>query len=154
MKYCANCGNALDDAAVFCGNCGAQQQAAAPVAPVTPAYQAPAYQAPVSTIQEGPDAGAKVMGVVGFILTLMCFIFAILNFIITGVAAADYDDELASIGLTLIFTMLAPNIIGLCLCGSAIKNRMRGIAVTGKVFGIIGLALSGLNFILACVGMS
>lgn len=58
MKYCASCGTALDDAAVFCSGCGAQQAPAAPVdcptevlnpvesIPVAPEYVQPA--APVA----------------------------------------------------------------------------------------------------------
>ncbi|MBQ3084499.1 MAG: zinc-ribbon domain-containing protein [Clostridia bacterium] len=61
-KFCQNCGNQLDDNAVFCPNCGAKDElpAAAP-APEAPAYtapQAPAYTAPQAPAYGAPEAPA------------------------------------------------------------------------------------------------
>lgn len=198
MKYCANCGTALDDAAVFCSGCGAQQAPAAPVdnptevlnpvesvpaapeyvqpvapeyvqpvapeyvqpaapeyvqpvAPATPVY--PSYQPTVAPIQEGPSVKSKILGGIGMGLAIFGFVFALIVFFM-GIAAVDsYDDELAIMGISYSIVCLPFSILGTIFCGSARKDGVGGMAVTGKIFGIIGIVLYGLGFLLSCGGL-
>ena len=173
MKYCAACGTALDDAAVFCSSCSAQQAPVAPVAPVAeapvaevapapeyvqpvaPAYNVayPAYQPTVAPVKEGPSVKSKVLAGVGMGLAILGFIFAILVFFF-GVAAIDsYDDELAILGIVYSIMFIPFSIIGLSFCGPARKDGVGGMAVTGKVFSIISIVLYGLGFLLSCSGL-
>lgn len=185
MKYCAACGTALDDAAVFCSSCGAQQAPVAPVAPVVeapvveapvaevapapeyvqpvapapvveaPAYNVayPAYQPAVAPVKEGPSVKSKILAGIGMGLAILGFIFAILVFFF-GVAAIDsYDDELAILGIVYSIMFIPFSIIGLSFCGPARKDGVGGMAVTGKVFSIIGIVLYGLGFLLSCGGL-
>lgn len=182
MKYCANCGTALDDAAVFCSGCGAQQAPAAPVdnptevlnpvesvpaapeyvqpaapeyvqpvAPATPAY--PSYQPTVAPIQEGPSVKSKILGGIGMGLAIFGFVFALIVFFM-GIAAVDsYDDAPAIMGISYSIVCLPFSILGTIFCGSARKDGVGGMAVTGKIFGIIGIVLYGLGFLLSCGGL-
>ena len=54
MAFCMNCGNQLPDGSRFCGNCGAQQGAAAPAAPA--AATAPVDPAAAATTPATPAA--------------------------------------------------------------------------------------------------
>lgn len=170
MKFCVNCGTQLEDAAVFCTNCGAKQEApvAAPVAapvdpvyqpapvvaPVEPVYQpAPTYQAPV---QQGPSAGSKVLGGIGFGLAMTGFLMAFISFIasLTTIDMGYYSAvETASTVIGIVVACLAFSIIGLIFCGKARKAGVGGLATTGKVFGIISLPLFGLAFLISIITM-
>lgn len=168
MKYCAACGTALDDAAAFCSACGAQQAPVAPVAPVevapvevapveAPVVEAapapvatvayPAYPPTVMPVQEEPSVGAKVLGGIGFGLAIFGFVFAFFAFIIGTIAAGDYDEDAAVTAIMFAVMFLPTSILGTCFCGNARKNGVGGLAVTGKVFGIIGCMLYGIGFL-------
>lgn len=181
MKYCAACGTALDDAAVFCSSCGAQQAPVAPVAPVVeapvveapvaevapapeyvqpvapapvveaPAYSVayPAYQPTVAPVKEGPSVKSKILAGVGMGLAIFGFLYAIIMFFMSIGAADSYDEDLA-VGVIMMFIMMMPfSILGLSFCGPARKDGVGGIAVTGKVFSIIGIVLYGLSFFIS-----
>ena len=173
MKYCAACGTALDDAAVFCSSCGAQQAPVAPVAPVVeapvaevapapeyvqpvaPAYQVayPAYQPAVAPVKEGPSVKSKILAGIGMGLAILGFIFALIVFFV-GVGAVDtYDEDLAIVGIVYSIMFIPFSIIGLSFCGPARKDGVGGMAVTGKVFSIISIVLYGLGFLLSCGGL-
>ena len=173
MKYCAACGTALDDAAVFCSSCGAQQAPVAPVAPVVeapvaevapapeyvqpvaPTYNVayPAYQPAVAPVKEGPSVKSKVLAGVGMGLAILGFIFALIVFFV-GVGAVDtYDEDLAIVGIVYSIMFVPFSIIGLSFCSPARKDGVGGMAVTGKVFSIISIVLYGLGFLLSCGGL-
>lgn len=169
MKYCAACGTALDDAAVFCSSCGAQQAPVAPVAPVVeapvaevapapvveaPAYNVayPAYQPTVAPVKEGPSVKSKILAGIGMGLAILGFIFALIVFFV-GVGAVDtYDEDLAIVGIVYSIMFIPFSILGLSFCGPARKDGVGGMAVTGKVFSIISIVLYGLGFLLSCGG--
>ena len=192
MKYCANCGTTLDDAAVFCSGCGAQQAPAAsvdyptevlnpvesipvapeyvqpvapapeyvqpvapeyvqPVAPATPVY--PAYQTPAAPIQEGPSVKSKILGGIGMGLAIFGFVFALIVFFMGITALDSYGDDVAIMGISYAIVCMPFSILGTSFCGSARKNGVGGMAVTGKIFGIIGIVLYGLGFLLSCGGL-
>ena len=76
MKYCANCGKAMEDNVAFCPECGAAQQAAQQAAPQQPVYQqAPQQQAAPAAPVDGGSFGWAVLGfcfpLVGLILYLV-----------------------------------------------------------------------------------
>lgn len=149
MKYCANCGNALDDTAVFCGNCGAQQQAAAPVAPV-----APVYQAPVAPVQQGPSTGSKVLGGIGFGLSMLAFVLGFVCLIMSLVATdMGYYSmvEYCSSVIGIFFATFVFPLLGTIFCGKARKDGMGGLATTGKVFGIISIVLYSLSLFISFI---
>ena len=56
MKYCSNCGKELQDADVFCGNCGTKSEVAAPQsAPEAgPVYEQAAPQ-PAPMYEQAPQ---------------------------------------------------------------------------------------------------
>lgn len=184
MKYCPNCGTALDDAAVFCTACGVQQAPAAPVAPVEAPVEAPVYaepevvptaayvgepQAPVyapapnyapnyapvypANYAPAPTAsvGAKVSAGVGFGLVMFGFLFAIICFLMGVGAGIECDEELSAGVLAFFFMFFPPSLIGLILCGNARKNGAGGLAVTGKVFGIISTVMYGVGALMSLI---
>lgn len=163
MKYCAKCGTALNDADATCFNCGTAQ---APVAPVyTPPYNAdpngnynpnpgypPVYQPPYAPApQPKSTVGANVAAGIGFGLVMLGFLFAFITFAM-GVSLMDwYDEELLFLVFYFFFMFFPPALIGLILCGNGRKNGAGGLAVVGKVFGIISMVLYGLSFFMAIV---
>ena len=201
MKYCPNCGTALEDAALFCTACGVQQAPAAPVAPApvaAPVYAAPAeapvYAAPEVPVYTAPEpepttayvgspevpayepapnyapayapvypanyapaptasVGAKVLGGIGFGLSLFGFLWALFAFIF-GCAAMEEAE--AGIAAFIYALMLSPfSILGTVFCGNSRKNGNRnGLTACGKVFGIIGIVLFGLGLLMGITGMS
>ena len=137
MKYCPNCGTALEDAALFCTACGVQQAPAAPVAP-----------APVAA-----SVGAKVLGGIGFGLSLFGFLWALFAFIFGCIAMEEAEAGIAAFIYAL---MLSPfSILGTVFCGNSRKNgNCNGLTACGKVFGIIGIVLFGLGLLMGVTGMS
>lgn len=149
MKYCANCGANLNDTDAVCYNCGAGQAPAAPVYNQAPTYNyPPVYQQPYTPApQPKSNAGAHVAAGIGFGLTMLGFLFSFITFVM-GISLLDwYDDELFFMVLYFFFLFFPPSLIGLILCGNGRKNGAGGLAVTGKVFGIISMVLYGLSFL-------
>ena len=111
MAFCKNCGAQLDDQAVFCTSCGANQNEA----PQQPAYQQPVYQQPVyqqpvyqqpMAAQEVPAKGMGIAGMVLGILSLCLFCIwylaipcAIVSVILSGVANAKAKEVGAKNGM-------------------------------------------------------
>lgn len=114
-------------------------------APVYPANYAPA---PTTSV------GAKVSAGVGFGLVMFGFLFAIIVFCMGLVAGADCDEELATGVVTFFFMFFPPSLIGLILCGNGRKNGAGGLAVTGKVFGIISVVMYGLGLLVSLIAFA
>ena len=84
MKYCANCGSSMEDAAAFCPNCGA----AAEVIPVDAAAPASnTYTAPVqnSAAQDAASKTAMILAIVGCALGCLWFT-SLIGIIISAIA--------------------------------------------------------------------
>lgn len=118
MKYCAKCGNANADEAVFCSSCGspleqapaAPQQSAAPAPepaaysapapqPQQPAYTAPAYD--TSSAYTAPAAPADgevknkatlwlILNIVATVLCCPSSLFGILGIIFAAIGMGSY----------------------------------------------------------------
>ena len=167
MKYCSNCGQALEDTVVFCHNCGARQGETAPaqnaVQPPVQNYVQPPVQnyvqQPMYTPEQPKTSGVKgkVLGGIGFGLSLFGFIMSLICFVISisAIDAGWEADELAgvSIGYTLVF--IACSIIGMIFSGKAREDgNFSALSTMAKVFGIIGTILFGLAFFFALVAVA
>ena len=111
-------------------------------APVYPASYAPAPTASV---------GAKVSAGVGFGLVMFGFLFAIICFFMGLSAGIECDEDLASGVIAFFVLFFPPSLIGLILCGNARKNGAGGLAVTGKVFGIISTVMYGVGTLFSLI---
>lgn len=193
MKYCAACGTALDDAALFCSSCGAQQAPMSPVAPVAeapvevaPVVEAPFEVAPVVEVAPAPEyvqpvapaapvapvapvapaytvayppypapvipVKSKILAGIGMGLSILGFIFSLIVFFL-GITIVDSGyEEMAISNIVYVVMWMPLSILGLSFCGPARKDGVGGMAVTGKVFGIIGIVLYGLGFLMSCGG--
>ena len=67
MKNCIRCGAQLEDAAQFCGNCGAQQN-------VQSVYQQPVYAANVKVPGKGMGIASMVLGIISLVFFCVWYI--------------------------------------------------------------------------------
>ncbi len=87
MAFCSNCGNQIDTAAKFCGNCGAPvavpaEPVAVPV-PETPVVVVPAEPERVYAAEPVVSVKTKVFGFVGMGLSIGGLFFAIIGVLYT-----------------------------------------------------------------------
>ena len=119
-----------------------------------PTYQQPVYQQP-APVQPASTA-SKIMGPIGFGLGLTGFVFGIIVFFMTVgyMGSYYYDDELAS-AFGMAFAFIGFAIAGIILSGKARSGgNLSALPKLGKVFGIIGTALCGLDMLLALIGLA
>jgi uncharacterized membrane protein len=139
MKFCAKCGNANTDEAVFCGSCGTpMEQAPAapptaeaavpqPAAPAPPAYEAPAYSgaayaAPAAPAPAEVKNTATLWLILNIVATVLCCpsaLFSIIGLILAAMGMSsfkkgDYEDmrKKAKFAMILFIVTLVLGIIG------------------------------------------
>ena len=144
MKFCAKCGNANTDEAVFCASCGtpmeqapAAPQASEPVVsvPVTPTYSAPAYSAPMAAAPEEVKNTSTLWLILNIVVTVLCCggLFSILGIVFAAMGMGaykkgDYEEMKKKSKLSMIMF-----IVGLVL------------GLISLVIGIIAFAASAAN---------
>lgn len=139
MKFCANCGNQLEDNAAFCPGCGTQQPA--------PVVQAPVYApapAPVPTAAPAPAAApakekksiVNLFAFIGDLVAIISGFFAMISVALayidvnvyiskytSGINAYGYlevDESCAILSFLLSFGVIGAGVLELI---SSLKNR-------------------------------
>lgn len=141
MKFCSNCGKQLDDASIFCSDCGTKQEVAAPQQPQAESMD---YSVPA------PSVKGKVMGFVSLGLSAFGLFFSTITFFLSLVALDSWSEEPAILAITYAILFIVCPILGLVFSGIASnENNTTVFPKLGKIFGIIATILFGLSFILA-----
>lgn len=160
MIICPVCKKEVPETANFCTYCGASL-AAAPVAENQPPVQ-PQYTQPVQTQyiqpqyqQPQPAAPNKAFTIVGMALSIAGFATAIIGFFYILMFLMVEFGSMA-FGMAIGFGMFS---FPLSLVGLIMSNKARNAGVfnvftkLGKIFGVIGVAISGANLFFGIVGL-
>lgn len=136
MKTCQQCGAQMKDNYMCCPQCGAEQ---------------------IGDAQSFGEAGGKKTGVFARILGIAGFALSAIGLILVLCLLGDGE----SIGLAYSFIIcfidgIAASIAGLVLAGIASRQGgfFRAAVKVGRIFAIIGCALSGLNLLLLIGGLA
>lgn len=164
MYICKNCGQSYTDYSPYCGRCGGEIVAAAPVEPANPGYAAPYGAAPAYHYEAAPVApkatgGTIVMGIIGFILALESLFGIFISYVMAETSYYDYysgysyrfDEDVFAVAM---FCQLIMSVLGLVFSSIARNKGFCGLAIAGKIIGIIGIVLNSIFFVLAIAGAS
>ena len=138
MKYCCSCGTALPDSAAFCCACGkAVETATSP----TMTYEQ-------SAVQPKQHRGHVVYPLLSFVSMVLGF------FLIYRMISTAITDPAPGRIITHIFLSISCFVVTTLLSSAKRCSQLRGLAITSRVFAIIGLVLFAVAVvILAIIGL-
>ena len=182
MYVCKKCGQTYPEYVAFCAGCGNNymEQVAerrnsgiyinqgpktfagthySPGAYSGPAYEAPppAYRSSAPTygyITPPAPRGGKAKGIVGMCFSIESIVSAIICFCYSIMVADIGYEEACIIMFFADMIFLATSIVGTVLSSSAReKGFVNGITTTGKVLGIISIAICALSMFICLCGL-
>lgn len=137
MKYCANCGNELNDSTVFCENCGTKCEAPAQQPPM---YSVPVYEA--APVEQPLSTKDKVLSIIGMVLGIISLVWAVFTLIFSFIP-----------GLGVVFSAVGFEfaIPGIILSSIGNKSGNSKMGKVGKVFSLICIILFGVFLFISII---
>ena len=162
MYICPNCNKQSEVPANFCTSCGTAMVMAPDVqAPVQNAYQAPApvqpqYYQPTYNYPQQPAAPSKGKAITGMVLGIVGLVFSVLGFFYLMLFSATGPAE--EVGAIMAFACgffgFPLSLVSMILSNSSRNNGDTTVfSKLGKIFGLIGVILSGLLLFIGFVGI-
>lgn len=162
MYICPNCNKQSEVPANFCTSCGTPMVMAPDVqTPAQAAYQAPApvqpqYYQPTCNYPQQPKAPSKGKAVTGMALGIAGLVFSVLGFFYLMLFSAAGLAEEAGVVLSFAcgFFGFPLSLVSMILSNSSRSNGDTTVfSKLGKIFGLIGVILSGLLLLIGFTGI-